>query len=56
MNTTKIIILLLPFICTLLTRGQTLPVFNIDSLPIKCLVDIGGYQQEKILINGKNRA
>jgi hypothetical protein len=55
MNTTKIIILFLPFFGTLLTKGQTLPVFNIDSVPIKCLVDIGGYQQGKFFINGKNQ-
>jgi len=57
MSAKKIIILSLPSFFTLfIGSGQVQPSFNIDSVPIKCLVNIGGYQQQKIFINGKNQA
>ena len=57
MSAKKIIILSLPSFFTLfIGSGQVQPSFNIDSVPIKCLVNIGGYQQKKIFINGKNQA
>ncbi len=52
----KIISLLLLLSCIFFGNAQEKIVFNIDSLPIKSFKNIGGYQQSKICINGKNKS
>jgi hypothetical protein len=56
MNRKKAMLLSLFFFNTCLLIAQEKIVFDIDSVPIKSLTNIGGYQQKKIFIDGKNKA
>jgi opacity protein-like surface antigen len=51
----KNILLLFTLFSTFLAVGQQKVPFHIDSIPVKSLLTIGGYQQKKIFINRKNQ-